>query len=101
MGGQVGRKPPVAPFGFKLELTRGVEDGTIKFTKKGDAQVVSRIYETAFETALSGAEELDFSALGWGDDEILQLASSFAFYFSRYGPLTRLKRLELRDNIIG
>merc|ERR1712228_675079 len=83
------------------ELTRGVEDGTIKFTKKGDAKVVARIYETAFETALSGADELDFSSLGWGDDDIIQLASSFAFYASRNGPLVRLKRLELRDNMIG
>ena len=99
--GQGGRQPPMAPDAFRSMLVEGVRSGSIKFTNRGDEEVVANIYEKAFLTELSAARELDFGGLGWADAEVEQLAEAITFYVGKCGPLRNLRRVELRHNAFG
>ncbi len=66
--GSANRLPPMAPDAFLTMLRSGVEAGRIKFTAKGDVEVVGGIYERAFTEEMAVATVLQYGSLGWGDE---------------------------------
>eukprot|EP00929_Paragymnodinium_shiwhaense_P086018 TRINITY_DN46493_c0_g1_i9.p1 TRINITY_DN46493_c0_g1~~TRINITY_DN46493_c0_g1_i9.p1 ORF type:complete len:335 (+),score=37.29 TRINITY_DN46493_c0_g1_i9:263-1267(+) len=67
--GKAERRPPVSPSVFSSMLARGVEDGEISFTKRGDVPLVSEIYKRAFVSQLRETTELNYFSFGWTDVE--------------------------------
>ena len=62
---RLGRPPPLHPDDFAAALE------TKSFTsKKADLKMVAALYRRAFETRVAEAEQLVYSGLGWGDDEV-------------------------------
>ena len=88
--GKADRLPPIAPDAFHEKLKTGVDEGSIKFTNKGDVEVVARIYERAFLDEMSNAKNLYYPFLGWGDEEIKTLAAALTFAHSK-GATANLK----------
>ena len=74
--GKSSRPPPMAPDVFHEMLKSGVENETIKFTNKGDVEVVAQIYERAFLDEMSAATVLYYSGLGWSDAQISTLSTA-------------------------
>ena len=77
--GKTHRPAPIAPDAFYEMLKTGVEKETIKFTNKGDVDVVARIYESAFLDEMKAATALYYPSLGWGDEEIKMLSTALTF----------------------
>lgn len=113
------RPPIVEPLGFYA----GHQSGDKVYTNGADRDriVAPKFKQTVFEL-LGGLDELDFSALGWGDAELVQLTSVLPLCgrmrtlrlgrnaFTAVGALalsrwlatsTRLEVLELNENFIG
>lgn len=62
---RAGRPPPLHPDEFTRQL------GDKSFTSKNaDLKMVAALYRRAFETRVAEAEQLVYSGLGWGDDEV-------------------------------
>jgi hypothetical protein len=81
--------PPMPPNEFALLLE------TKSFTsKKADLANVQALYSKAFTKRIEEAVELDFSWLGWGDEEAKVLAKTLAFTKS-------LRSLDIKMNMIG
>ena len=83
--GKADRSPPIAPDAFRDMLTSGVADGSIKFTNSGDVEVVAGIYERAFLDEMSSATTLNYTNLGWGDEQIKTLSAALAFAHAKGG----------------
>ena len=98
--GKANRSPPIAPDTFRTMLTSGVEDGRIKFTNKGDVDLVAGIYERAFLDEMAGAKKLFYPGLGWGDEEIKTLATALIYAHDKQ-VLGSLEQLNLGYNRIG
>jgi len=98
--GKSNRDPPMAPDAFHAMLTSGVEDGTIKFTNKGDVDLVAHIYKTAFLDEMTAATKLFYIQLDWGDEQVATLSAALAFAHAR-GALPHLETLYLYNNQIG
>ena len=81
-------------------LTSGVEDGKIKFTNKGDVDLVAGIYERAFLDEMAGAKTLYYMQFGWGDEEIKTLATALIYAHDKQ-VLGSLTELNLEDNWLG
>ena len=98
--GKANRSPPIAPDTFRTMLTSGVEDGRVKFTNKGDVDLVAGIYERAFLDEMAGAKNLYYIRFGWGDEEIKTLATALIYAHEKQ-VLGSLKVLQLNNNRIG
>jgi len=98
--GKAGRSPPIAPDAFRDQLETGVEDGRIKFTNRGDVDLVAGIYERAFIDEMTAATALYYSSLGWSAAEMVTLSSAIS-YAHTSGALPQLEKLFLNDNQIG
>ena len=74
LGGKFGdgggvRPPPLHPEALAAKLARKV------FTNgKSDLEMVAGIYARTLDGAFGGAERLEFSYCGWGDEEVKALA---------------------------
>ena len=86
VGGGSVRPPPLHPEALAAKLARKV------FTNgKSDLEMVAGIYARTLDGAFGGAERLEFSYCGWGDEEVKALAKVL--------PLARsLKDINLRWN---
>jgi hypothetical protein len=81
------RSPPVSPHALAKELREGVESGSLFFSYAADLEEVVEMYRrgfiSAFEnfgtTRVDKEGHIDFSELGWGDDEAYVLADAFAY----------------------
>jgi len=98
--GKSNRDPPMAPDAFHAMLTSGVEDGTIKFTNKGDVDLVAHIYKTAFLDEMTAATKLFYIQLDWGDEQVATLSAALAFAHAR-GALANLQVFNIARNQIG
>ena len=98
--GKANRSPPIAPDTFRTMLTSGVEDGSIKFTNKGDVGLVAGIYERAFLDEMAGAKTLYYLDFGWGDEEIKTLATALIYAHDKQ-VLGSLKGIVLNNNKIS
>ena len=98
--GKANRPAPIAPDAFHRMLTSGVADGSIKFTNSGDTEVVARIYERAFLDEMSGAGELAYGGLGWGDEQLTSLSAALV-YAHDHGALEKCEVLHLSYNAFG
>ena len=98
--GKTNRPAPMAPDVFRASLKSGVDKGDIKFTNRGDIEVVASIYERAFLDEMMSATALYYTGLGWGDEHMKTLATAFTFAHSK-GALPQLKELYLGGNQIG
>ena len=100
-GGASKRQPPMAPDVFRDTLATGVtHTGTIKFTNRGDVDVVASIYERAFLSEMSKASALAYSGLEWGDSQVATLSTALACAHA-HGALGRLTLLDLSSNELG
>ena len=88
--GKTNRPAPIAPDAFHALLKSGVETGNIKFTNRGDVDVVADIYERAFVEEMSSARALYYPDLGWGDEHIQTLATALTFAHAK-GALDKLE----------
>ena len=88
--GKTNRPAPIAPDAFHALLKSGVETGNIKFTNRGDVDVVADIYERAFVEEMSSARALYYPNLGWGDEHIQTLATALTFAHAK-GALDKLE----------
>ena len=95
--GRANRAPPMAPDAFLTMLRSGVEAGRIKFTAKGDVEVVGGIYDRSFTEEMAVATELSYGGLGWGDEQLESLAAALTFAHAK-GGLRQVKVLYLFDN---
>ena len=98
--GKADRLAPMAPEAFHKMLTEGVKDGSIKFTNRGDVDLVARIYERAFLDEMTTATALYYQNLGWGDEQVAMLSAALVFAHAR-GALPALVELYLQENAIG
>ena len=89
------RTPPMAPDAFLTMLRSGVEAGRIKFTAKGDVEVVGRIYERAFTEEMAVVTKLYYNGLGWGDEQVESLAAALTYAHAK-GGLRKVKQLWLQ-----
>ena len=83
------RLPPLSP----EEVTRRLET-ELKFTGRGDIPVVAELYRTFFEHAAVHAKHLDFGRLGWGSEQLEQLAELFPRFLA-------CEELNLAGNTFG
>ena len=83
---EAGRPPPLAPAAFGAELREK------QFTFRGDHATVEQLYRRLWGHQ-TGAEELDFSVLGWGPEEGRHLAAAL-----RTGAFRRLRELNVGAN---
>jgi len=88
------------PEAFHNELKAGVEDGSIKFTNRGDVDLVASIYERAFLDEMTAATVLYYVGFGWGDAEMVTLSSAISYAHTK-GALPQLEKLSLNNNQIG
>lgn len=88
------RRAPIEPEKFCNNLREGVESGAIRFTAKGDIDIVSKQYRRGFRHSLEETEGIYYASLGWDDEEIASLADSLARC-----PESRLKRLRLQNKL--
>ena len=101
------REAPIPPDMFEEQLKEGVAreeaaEGTgIKFTSGKDlTDVVIPQYEAGFLRLMGEASELSYGSLGWGDEEMVQLAASVAYAHTR-GALGLCTFISLGSNNIG
>ena len=84
--GRVGRKPPLTPCRFSVEL------GTKSFTNgKTDQDFVAKKYTETFNQVLGNAKALWFSSFSWTDEDAKQFTEVYRF-------AECLERLVLSDN---
>jgi len=95
--GKSNRRPPIAPDVFREMLKSGVADETIKFTNKGDVEVVADIYQRAFLDELSAATTLYYVGLGWGDGELVTLSKALIYAHAR-GALASINSIAMDGN---
>ncbi|CAK0841104.1 unnamed protein product [Prorocentrum cordatum] len=89
--GSAGRKAPALPDAFEAELhSKGFTNG------KDDRPRVAELYRSAFAQRFESVESLFYEVLGWGDEEVRQLAVVLAS-----GALPRLQALDLFGNRVG
>ena len=74
--GKAARPAPMAPDAFREMLRSGVENGEIKFTNKGDVELVADIYSRAFIDEMSAATKLYYGDLSWTDVHVSTLSSA-------------------------
>lgn len=98
--GKAERQPPIAPDDFRATLRSGIKTGKIKFTNKGDIELVADIYERAFICEMSTATQLNFGALNWDDEQVTILSAALASAHAR-GGLKEVKELILSANKLG
>ena len=94
------RSAPMAPDAFEKMMREGVAaaEGGIVFTSGKDlTEVTIPQYRAAFLRVLGHTNALDFSGLGWNDDDVTQLAAALAFAGSE-GCLTSLQSIDLYNN---
>ena len=93
------RSAPMAPDAFEKMMREGVAaEGGIVFTSGKDlTEVTIPQYRAAFVRVLGQTKALDFSGLGWNDDDVTQLAAALAFAGSE-GCLTSLQSIDLYNN---
>ena len=85
------RKPPALPDAFDVELQgKGFTNG------KDDRPRVAVLYRDALKQRFESAEQLIYSDLDWGDDEVGQVAAVLAS-----GAAPRLQILNLGGNHVG
>jgi hypothetical protein len=60
-------------------LRSGVGDESIKFTNKGDVDVVAAIYKRAFLDEMTAATKLYYPELGWGSAHMATLAAALTY----------------------
>ena len=79
-------------------IRSGIEDGSITFTAGADvdAEVLPK-YASAFDK-WAACTELCYDNLGWGDEELEQLADAFDAAFERSGKPLPLLSVDLSDN---
>ena len=101
------REAPIPPDMFEEQLKVGVAreeaaEGTgIKFTSGKDlTDVVIPQYEAGFLRLMGEASMLSYASLGWGDEEMVQLAASVAYAHTR-GALGLCTTIYLGENKIG
>ena len=81
-------EPPMHPRAFARSLALKI------FSNGADCEVVARLYAATLDGALGNATALEFSEVGWGDDE--------AVTFAEVLPLLRsLETLNISRNNIG
>ncbi|CAK0897225.1 unnamed protein product, partial [Prorocentrum cordatum] len=86
-----GRKAPALPGAFEAELHgKGFTNG------KDDRPRVAELYRSAFAQRFESAERLVYESLGWGDEEVRQVAAVLAS-----GAAPRLQVLHLGKNRVG
>ncbi|CAK0882498.1 unnamed protein product [Prorocentrum cordatum] len=86
-----GRKAPALPDAFEAELhSKGFTNG------KDDRPRVAELYRSAFAQRFESAERLVYASLGWGDEEVRQVAAVLAS-----GAVPRLQELNLFGNRVG
>ena len=85
------RPPPAEPLAF----CAGHAFGAKVYTNGADRDaIVAPKFQKTIEEVLGSVEELNYNVLGWGDEQVVQLAAVL--------PLcTRLQKLELVRNAIG
>ena len=88
--GKSERRPPIAPDAFHQMLRSGVGDESIKFTNKGDVDVVAGIYKRAFLDEMTAATALYYADLDWGNAHMATLAAALT-YAHASGSLAQLK----------
>jgi len=98
--GKVHRNAPTAPDVFHTRLKDGIDSGTIKFTNKGDVDLVAKIYARAFDEAFAQVKHLWYQDLQWGDEAVLSLTAALSCAHDR-GLLKNLQYLFLDYNNIG
>ena len=98
--GKSERPPPMAPDAFHAMLKSGVEDESIKFTNKGDVELVATIYRRAFLDEMSAATALHYGQLGWGDEQLVTLSMALTFAHAG-GALASVTHLLLQNNEIS
>ena len=80
------RRPPMTPEGFREALQH------LTFTSGADSDIVLDKYRVTFTEVMSAVDTLDYSNLGWGPDEALQLSQGLA------GHANCLRILDLSKN---
>ncbi|CAK0906553.1 unnamed protein product, partial [Prorocentrum cordatum] len=86
-----GRKAPALPDAVEAELhSKGFTNG------KNDRPRVAELYRSAFAQRFESAELLRYARLGWGDEQVRQVAAVLAS-----GAAPRLQRLYLSSNRVG
>ncbi|CAK0872197.1 unnamed protein product [Prorocentrum cordatum] len=89
--GSAGRKAPALPDAFEAELhSKSFTNG------KDDRPRVAELYRSAFTQRFESAELLLYQGLGWGDEEVRQVAAVLASV-----ALPRLQLLGLDGNRVG
>lgn len=81
------RACPKAPDKFAQDLRQAVGKGNVSFTSPTDVDTVIEIYEKAVTTQFTFPEpaELWWDGLGWGDDELDEVADVFIWASERGG----------------
>jgi hypothetical protein len=82
------RSPPMLPDDFRTLLQ------TKTFTHSEDGLFLANMYEKTFRDMMASVESLQFTALGWTDEEVTELAKALP-------QAPNLKRLDLFQNKIG
>ena len=87
------RLAPLEPGAFDVKLRADVANEKVKFTAKGDLDIVSQQYETGFKEQISSTQGLYYARLGWDDAQVERLCLSL-----RSCPAKALERLRLHGN---
>jgi len=85
------RQVPILSEEYKVKL-----DGCALLNPKEDGPLLIEMYTSAFEAFFSTVRKLDYSSLGWGDDEVVHLCEVLSS-----GMLNRLEFLHLSSNNIS
>lgn len=95
------RPAPMLPARFEEFVRQGMEAGSIKFTNGKDAtEIVIPQYAIGFKRLMEEVVSLEFSNLGWGDADAIELAIALEHAHS-HGGLRRVTKLELMRNNIS
>ena len=99
--GRTLRPPPMAPDAFLKMLSAGVADGSIKFTNKGDVELVASIYSTSAPSSTSwGRRSSSTTRSSAGATRRLPTSPATAFEYAHANKaLQKLKILSLYGNM--
>ena len=98
--GKAAREPPVAPAAFASTLKEGVVSGAIKFTYRGDVEVVATTYGKAFAAEMAAVVKLTYNALGWDDTQVLTVCEALRAAHAD-GGLRKLETFSVIGNQMG
>lgn len=82
------RRPPMVPSSFCAVLD------SKSFTNNADVEMVKGKYTSTFRETLAHKSQMNFTSMGWGDEEAKMVAECLPF-------CTELSGLALRENDIG